>query len=126
LEDSFHDAARRAGTSAFREATAAFSCAERQVQFESLLLSGSSQKIEGSGSVDFSQTLDFRLQQFADESAPRAPHATSTSLVSGKSDEPDKPGKSKPPQKPEGALFQLTGPLAAPVISRKAAAAGPH
>jgi hypothetical protein len=126
LEDSFHDVARRPGTSAFREATATYSCAERQVQFESLLLSGASQKIEGSGSVDFSQNLDFRLQQLPDESAPRAPHASSASLISGKSDKPNKPGKSDLPQKPSGALFQLTGPLAAPVIARKVNAAGPR
>jgi len=126
LEDSFHDVARRPGNSAFREATAVFSCAERQIQFQNVLLSGASQKIEGSGSVDFSQNLDFRLRQLPDESAPRAGSASNASLISRKPDELNKPGKSDLPQKTNGAFFQLTGPLAAPVIARKVNTAGPR
>jgi AsmA-like protein len=129
LEDSLRDAARRPGTSSFREVSTGFACGERQIRFQNVVLIGSSERMEGSGSVDFSQNLDFRFRQLSDESGPRAPGASGaslTSLTAGKPAKLSKPGKLDSPQKTNDASIQLTGVLSAPVIARKANAAGPR
>jgi hypothetical protein len=120
LEASLRDAARRAGTSPFREVSAAFSCKDRQIQFQHLLLIGSGDWIEGSGSVDFSQILDFRLRQLPDSAAPRTASASFAPGKLDKSDKSDEAGKSN------DASFQLVGPLAAPTITRNLAPARPR
>jgi uncharacterized protein involved in outer membrane biogenesis len=130
LEDSPHDAARRPGTSAFREVSAAFSCGERQIRFQNLLLTGSNERMEGSGSVDFSQNLNFRFSRLSDESESRnsaaPPSASLVAGTAGKPDKTDRTGKSNLSQKTSDASIQLTGPLSAPVIVRKVNAAGPR
>jgi len=129
LDASLRDAARRPGTSLFREVSASFSCADRQIQFQNLTLNGSGDAIGGSGSVDFGQNLDFRLRRYADGEAPRA---ASRSYVFGKVDKTDKLDRrektDKPDESQEGsnsAPFQLTGSLVAPT-TRRAASARPR
>jgi hypothetical protein len=126
LEDSLHDVARRPGTSSFREVSTAFACGERQIKFQNVLLVGPSERMEGSGSVDFSQNLDFRFRQLSDESAPQTPGDSSAPLIArtagaaGKPAKLGKPAKSDSSQKTNDASIQLTGVLSAPVIVRKA------
>jgi hypothetical protein len=120
LEESLRDAARHPGTTPFREVSTTFSCADRQIQFQNLLLIGSGNRIEGSGSVDFTPNLDFRLRQLPECSAPRA---ASASFAPGKAGKLDKSEKS---DKSNDASFRLTGPLAAPTIARDATAAPPR
>lgn len=132
LEDSLHDAARRPGTSSFREVSTAFACGGRQIKFQNVVLIGSSERMEGSGSVDFSQNLDFRFRQLPDESGSQNSSDSSASLIAGiagaagKPAKLSKPGKLDSSQKTNEASIQLTGSLSAPVIVRKANAAGPR
>jgi uncharacterized protein involved in outer membrane biogenesis len=132
LEDSLRDVARRPGTSSFREVSTVFACAERQIKFQNVVLIGSTERMEGSGSVDFSQNLDFRFRQLSDELGPQTPGASSASLIAGIARAADKPAKLSKPgkldssQKTTDASIQLTGSLSAPVIVRKANAAGPR
>lgn len=132
LEDSLRDAARRPGVSSFREVSAGFACGERQIRFQNVVLISPSERMEGSGSVDFSQNLDFRFRQLSDESGPKAPGDSSASLTSGiagatgKPAKLSKPGKLDSSQKTNDASIQLTGLLSAPVIVRKANTFGPR
>ena len=103
LAESLRLAAPQKGTSAFRDASGAFSCSDRKVQFKGLTLSGASADFAGAGSVDFSRNLDLRLQMLPPGEA--VPHVSKTSGT------------------PEAAspIFHLGGSLAAPQISRLAA-----
>lgn len=98
LTDSLREAAPRAGTSAYREASATFSCANRKILFRELALTGAAAAaadISGAGSVDFGRNLDLRLQT--------TPAAKSSGSGGG------------------GQAFHIGGSLAAPQIARVAA-----
>ncbi|MGB0035807.1 MAG: AsmA-like C-terminal region-containing protein [Candidatus Acidiferrales bacterium] len=62
LAESLREAARRHGTSSFRQVTATFHCADSKVNFQDLSLLGTNVEIHGAGSVDFGRNLDLRLQ----------------------------------------------------------------
>jgi hypothetical protein len=62
LRESLHKGTRQPGTSSFSEASSTFSCAEGKIRVPDLLLLGAETQIDGSGSVDFGRTLDFRLR----------------------------------------------------------------
>ena len=84
------------GSTSFPYGAVAFSCSQRRVEFQRLnLLSGADSWIQGTGSVDFSRNLDFRL------------HAVSA--------------LADPPDQPPSAAFRLGGSLAAPEVSLTAA-----
>jgi len=93
--------ARSASTSVFPEASAAFTCGEGTVRFQKLVLASLDEEVTGTGSVDFSDNLDFRLKLL--------PGAGVTQTAKA-SFEP-------------AAAFHVSGSLSAPVISRVAAAA---
>jgi hypothetical protein len=99
LPESLRALGGRPGNSLFREASAAFTCAERKIQFQELTLLGPKSEVDGSGIVDFGRNLDVRLGVF---SGPAAAHTTRTSNA------------------PIEA-FRITGPLAAPQITRATA-----
>jgi hypothetical protein len=107
LPDSLQVAIARPGTSAFREAAAAFSCAQRKIQFRELTLFSPAADIDAAGSIDFSRNLDFRMQMLPPGAA--GPRMTKTSAA------------------PAGDLvFHVTGSLKAPQIARAAAAIRPR
>jgi hypothetical protein len=82
-----------------REASATFTCSNSKVEFQELSLLAPNAELNGSGTVTFSRTLDFRLGVF---SAPGAAHNANS------------------PRAPVEA-FHLTGPLAKPNITRATA-----
>jgi len=90
----------RLGASPFREASAAFTCASRKIQFQELTLVAPNAELDGSGTVDFSRILDFRLGVFS-TGAAGTHNAQATAA-------------------PEAA-YSLTGPLARPQITRASA-----
>jgi hypothetical protein len=96
LLESLRAASRRRGVSAFREASAAFTCAGGKLQFQDLLMTGPDETIDGIGTIDFRRNLDLRLQAFSRSAATRA----------------------APAPVPSGATYQVTGSLAAPQIKR--------
>jgi hypothetical protein len=102
LAESLREAGPRPGTSTFRDASAAFSCANRKILFRDLALSGAAADIDGAGSVDFSRNLDFRLRILP--VGEGAPHVTKTSAA---------PAASQ--------TFHIGGSLAAPQFARIAA-----
>lgn len=94
LADSIRDGQRRAGKTAFSEASAAFTCRDRRIQLEDLLLVGPnvgasvepSGSFEGSGTVDFNRTLNLRLRVYSNDSSSTssdaeavAPHSENSS-----------------------------------------------
>jgi hypothetical protein len=99
LPDSPRAAAARLGGSIFREASAAFTCASRKVQFQELTLLGPNAELGGSGTVDFSRTLDFRLGVFPGTANARNAHSSNAPV----------------------AAYRLTGPLLTPQIARATA-----
>jgi hypothetical protein len=101
LAESLRQAARRPGTSAFREASSAFTCRDGKVQFQTLVLSGPAGEINGSGSVDFNRNLDFRLRLLTRPAADAR-----AAGVSGASE----------------VTYRLSGPLASPQVARISAA----
>ena len=96
LLESLRSAVRRPGTSAFRQASAAFSCAAGKIQFQDLLLLSPDARIDGSGTIDFQRNLDLQVRVL-----PVGPAATGA-------------GSSNPAP----VAYRLTGPLAAPAIAR--------
>ena len=98
LAESLRDAARRPGTSTFREGSAAFSCRNGKLQVQDLLLVGPGSAIGGSGSVDFARNLDFYLWDL--------PGGAGTPRITEASDPPVE-------------AFHLTGSLAAPRVGRQ-------
>ena len=108
LAESLREAAPQNGSSAFQEASAAFSCGNRKLQFKNLTLSGTSSDFAAAGSVGFSRNLDLRLQMLPPGEA--APHVTKTSVASV-----------------AAPTFHIGGSLAAPQIARVAEkAVAPH
>jgi len=99
LPENPRAAVSRPGASAFREASAAFTCASKKIQFQQLMLLGPDAELDGSGIVDFSRNLDFRLGVFT---------ATGDAHTALSLDAPV-------------AAYRLTGPLAAPQIARATA-----
>ena len=108
LAESLREAALQKGSSAFREASAAFSCSNRKIQFKDLTMSSASADFAAAGSVDFSRNLDLRLQILPPGEG--APHVTKTSVPSA-----------------VAPALHLGGSLAAPQIARVAEnAVAPH
>lgn len=97
LEESLREGAVRPGATTFEQASAAFSCADRDLQFQDLLLQGPRGEIDGSGSVDFDRNLNLRLWVLPADSP--APHLSMF---------PD----------PGDETYLLTGSLASPQIVR--------
>jgi uncharacterized protein involved in outer membrane biogenesis len=108
LAESLQEMGARPGTSAFREAAAAFSCAQRKIEFRELSFSGPGADIDAAGSIDFSRNLDLRMQMLP-AGASAAPRVAKTSGA------------------PAGEqAFHVTGVLSAPQIARIAAAIRPR
>ena len=108
LAESVRDGARHAGSSAFRQGTAAFSCANRAIHFRELKFSGPQAEVDGAGTVDFRGGVDMRTELLSPGAAlvkmpPRA------AKISGA----------------PGAVAQVSGTLASPAF-RKIAAAKPR
>jgi hypothetical protein len=91
LTESLRENAAERGTSSFRQASTAFTCADREIKFQSLLLQSPSTELEGFGSLDFSRNLDLRLRVLPSEAEE---HSAATSD------------------------YRLTGPLSSPLLSR--------
>lgn len=100
LPDSPRFIGARLSTSSYREASAAFTCASRKIQFEELTLLAPNTELDGSGTVDFDRNLDFRLGVFP----------------AGAADVHDTHADGAPI-----AAYRLAGPLAAPQITRASA-----
>jgi hypothetical protein len=83
LQESLRDGAYRSGVDQFTAASAAFTCASRSIEFQSLTFTRDDAEIVGSGTIGFAGNLDLRL------------HQTSASAVPAKN------------------AFRVTGPLAA-------------
>jgi hypothetical protein len=96
LPESLRKGTLQQGASSFPEASSSFSCADGRILFPDLVLLGADAAIEGSGSVDFARTLDFR---FRVPSSVAAPHVARASDALEEA-------------------FQLSGPLVAPKITR--------
>jgi AsmA-like C-terminal region len=96
LLESLRSSLRRPGTSAFRQASAAFSCAAGEIQFQDLLLLSPDARIGGSGTIDFKRNLDLQVRVLP--AGPAAPAAASSD--------------------PAQPAYRLTGPLATPAIAR--------
>ena len=61
LEQSFHADELREGASAYHDAVAEFDCSDGKIDFLKLEFTSPGVRVEGSGSVDFSRHVDFRL-----------------------------------------------------------------
>jgi hypothetical protein len=72
LSASFTEAAFRPGHSAFRDASADFTCAAAKIEFERLRLLGPVADFAGRGNIDFSRNLDFKFTVLSDSTLPRA------------------------------------------------------
>jgi hypothetical protein len=97
LTETVHDATLRAGASAFGEGAASFTCSDEEINFQSLSLAGTSQGIQGSGSVNFNRTLHLQLRATNNPASDRTPKSGA-----------------------EGAddAVELTGSLAKPDVAR--------
>ncbi len=91
LAESLREGAARPGRSAFRQASATFTCANREIKFQNLLLLSPSAEIEGFGSLDFSRNLDFRLRAIPSETSDRSARTSD---------------------------YRVTGPLSSPQLTR--------
>jgi hypothetical protein len=100
LQESAHAASTKPETTAFPDASAAFTCGEGKIQFQDLRLRSAASGWDGVGSVDYSRNLDLRLR-----------------LVSGGSDAP-RIAKAASPADDE---YRITGTLGSPQIQRIAA-----
>jgi AsmA-like C-terminal region/AsmA family len=104
LPASVRDAVPPRGATLFHDASAAFTCANRKIQFHDFALVNAADELDAAGSVDFSRNLDFRLTVMRD--SPPNPSAT-----------PNTPA-------PGVETYQLTGTLASPQLARISAV--PH
>ena len=100
LPESASAASTEPEITAFRHASAAFTCGEGKVQFQDLLLRGAASDWDGVGSVDYSRNLDLRLH-----------------LISSGSDGP-RIAKTGGPADDE---YRITGTLRSPQIQKIAA-----
>lgn len=104
LTDSLSALAFRPGASAFREATAAFTCTDKKLEFQHLLLSTAAAELSAEGIFDFSRNLDFKLTVL-----PAASSALTSRAATPHSDS-----------------YRLSGPLSSPEITLlKSASARP-
>jgi hypothetical protein len=102
LADSLRDVAMRPGTSLFHDASAAFTCANGKIQFHDFALIDPAGEIDGTGSIDFSRILDFRLSVVRDSDLSAPPGA-----------------QQDPPASTPGAVsYELSGPLSSPQLTR--------
>lgn len=99
LPESLRVGGGRPGDTSFREASAAFTCADRTIQFQELTLLGARSDLGGSGTADFSRNLDFRLGIFSGTASPQKTRASNEPIEA----------------------FRIIGPLAAPQITRATA-----
>jgi uncharacterized protein involved in outer membrane biogenesis len=92
LSESLAGAMLVAGNSAFRDASADFTCGNQALALKNIALSTASGRIAGSGNVDFSRNLNlqFRVapQTSASQTATSAPPATGSVLMTGTPDAP--------------------------------------
>jgi AsmA-like C-terminal region/AsmA family len=91
LTESLRENTARPGISSFPQASSAFTCADREIKFQGLLLQSPSSEIEGFGSLDFSRNIDLRLRLLPSEAVE--PSASTSD-------------------------YRLTGPLSSPQLSR--------
>ncbi len=91
LAESLQASAATPGISSFRQASTTFTCADREIKFQGLLLQSPSSEIEGFGSLDFGRNLDLRLRVLPSEATARSTPASD---------------------------YRLTGPLSSPQVSR--------
>jgi hypothetical protein len=96
LSASFSDGAFRPGKSAFREASADFTCAGGKLEFQHLLLSAPAADIAGEGTADFGRNLDFKLAVLPQSSTDRDTQAS----------------------EPRAVSYRIAGTLAEPEITR--------
>jgi hypothetical protein len=99
LASSLRDAVERVGVSIFPRASARFTCADRKIQFQDLILTGSDSETDATGIVDFKHNLDFRVWVSADDSSVLT---TKTVAIPGNSSD----------------AYHLAGTLATPQLSR--------
>ncbi len=104
LGDSVREAAVQPGTSVFREASVAFTCAGGKIQFHDFALIDPAQEIDGAGSVDYRHVLDFRLGIAGNASSAAAADDADASASATDA-------------------VRITGPLAALQIARVSASA---
>jgi len=102
LAASLREGERRAGNSAFREASGEFTCGAKRIRVEELRLASATGDMEGSGTIDFNRNLNLQLRAAPDLATPRAARASHL----------------------HGASYQLTGPMAAPSVTVIAGEAG--
>jgi hypothetical protein len=102
LAETLRTASLHPGISSFREATASFTCAGDQINFQDLSFDGAALQIRGAGIVNLDHTIDLQLSQTAAQSPERgakfAPEITTNAV-------------------------ELTGPLAKPSVRRVESAA---
>jgi AsmA-like C-terminal region/AsmA family len=97
LADSLGEGAIRPGVSSFHEASAVFTCGDREIKLADLRLLTPSGEIDAVGSFDFTHVLDFRLRAFSGAPLERTTRA---------------PGAISQP------AYQLAGPLSSPELTR--------
>jgi hypothetical protein len=91
LAESLQASAATPGSSSFRQASTTFTCADREIKFQDLLLQSPESEIEGFGSLGFSRNLDLRLRVLPSEAVERGASASD---------------------------YRLSGPLSSPQLSR--------
>ncbi|HEV2298945.1 MAG TPA: AsmA-like C-terminal region-containing protein [Candidatus Acidoferrales bacterium] len=96
LAQSFGAGERVPGASSFPEASAEFACANEQVHFSSLELSGKHEKFTAKGYVDYQRRINLEFRSLPAEDAKDSPSAAAN-----------------PP-----AIFHLAGTLKSPVFTR--------
>jgi hypothetical protein len=96
LTETLRAASLRTGDSSFREAAASFTCADGKINLQNLSLDGASQKIQGTGIVNFDRTLKLQLSQTP--SSPERGTKSSSQIAAN--------------------AVELTGPLAKPSVRR--------
>jgi len=100
LTDSLREGAGRPGVSSFHEASAAFTCGEREIKFSELSLLIPSGEINAVGAMDFAHNLEFRLRVSSGVPLERPSRAADAS--------------SQP-------TYHLSGPLSSPQLTRLSA-----
>jgi len=100
LTDSLREGASRPGVSSFHEASAAFTCGDREIKFSELSSLTPSGEINAMGAMDFAHNLDFRLRVSSGAPVERTSRAADAS--------------SQP-------TYHLSGPLSSPQLTRLSA-----
>lgn len=107
LLGSLRQAGTQPGSSAFQNASAAFTCLNGQIRFQNLTMEGHNVVLGGSGTADFSRDLDLKLRVLSDDAVgPRlakSPAAVPDQVyqLSGTLDSPQvAPAQTGPPRRP--------------------------